>query len=72
MIVFLDRELKYLHPTGDRPLSSDRERLKKLYRDRYDIYVKTADAIVKNNGTFKNAVGGIVDAAAYSYIQWCF
>ncbi len=43
MIVFLDRPLEKLVATADRPLSSDREKLRKRYEERYDIYCAAAD-----------------------------
>ncbi|MEE0946660.1 MAG: shikimate kinase [Acutalibacteraceae bacterium] len=40
---FLDRPFEKLIATPDRPLSSDREALKKRYKDRYPIYTSFAD-----------------------------
>lgn len=45
-IVFLDRPLAEIIPTGDRPLSSSREALEKRYRERYSRYCETADHTV--------------------------
>ena len=42
-IFFIDRPLKNLVPTSDRPLSLDKDAIEKRYNERYDIYVKTAD-----------------------------
>lgn len=42
-LVFLDRPLSFLQATSDRPLSSNREDLEKRYRERYDVYCRTAD-----------------------------
>lgn len=50
-LYFLNRSLEKLIPTGDRPLSSDIEALKKRYEERYDIYVSSADCIVNGDGT---------------------
>ncbi len=58
-IYFLNRELKRLIPTGDRPLSSNIEALTKRYNERYPIYTKTADIIIDGNGT-PNEVAGII------------
>lgn len=41
--VFLDRALKLLIPTPDRPLSSERAALEHLYQVRYPRYIATAD-----------------------------
>jgi len=46
-IYFLDRPINDLLVTDDRPLSNDIEKLKKLYDERYDLYRKAADVIVK-------------------------
>ncbi len=42
-IIFLDRPIEQLATTADRPLSSDREKLEKRYRERYPIYCAAAD-----------------------------
>ena len=42
-IVFIDRPLKYLITTSDRPLSRNEDLLKKRYTERYPIYKETAD-----------------------------
>lgn len=48
-VYFLDRDIKYLTPTSDRPLASDVDAVKKRYEERYSIYIDTADEIVENN-----------------------
>ena len=45
-VLFLDRPLSKLATNG-RPLSSDKQKLKKRYDERYDIYCDTADKIIK-------------------------
>lgn len=50
VLVFLDRELRLLRPTADRPLSSDAEQLARLYRQRYPLYRKAADLRIDANG----------------------
>lgn len=45
-LIFLDRPLEELMPTDDRPLSSDREMLKKRYDERMPIYRACADIVV--------------------------
>jgi shikimate dehydrogenase len=50
-IYFLDRSLKNLTPTSDRPLSSDIDALKKRYNERYPIYISTCDSKIDANGT---------------------
>ena len=50
-IYFIDRDLDLLCPTGDRPLSLDRESLKKRYDERYGIYCGACDIKIDGNGT---------------------
>ena len=45
-IYFLDRPLELLLPTEDRPLASTAEAIACRYRERYDIYKKSADLTV--------------------------
>lgn len=45
--VFIDRPIDDLVTTDDRPLSSNRELLIKRYKERYDIYKSSADAVIK-------------------------
>ena len=45
-IYFLDRPIDELLVTDDRPLSNDKEKLQKLYNERYDLYLKAADFIL--------------------------
>ena len=42
-IYFIDRPLSALIPTEDRPLSSTREAIESRYRERYGIYLDSAD-----------------------------
>lgn len=48
--VFLDRPLDLLVATSDRPLASDKDKVKKLFERRYDIYKSVADEIVDGSG----------------------
>lgn len=48
-LVFLDRSLNNLKAASDRPLSSDINRLAKLYEVRYPIYKDAADICVDGN-----------------------
>lgn len=48
--VFLDRPLDLLVATSDRPLASDKDKVKKLFEQRYDIYKSVADEIVDGSG----------------------
>lgn len=42
-VLFIDRPLSELIVTDDRPLSSSKEKLEKLYAERYGIYLAAAD-----------------------------
>ena len=50
-VYFLDRDLDHLCPTGDRPLSSNFDALKKRYEERYSIYLQSCDKRIEGNGT---------------------
>ena len=51
VIVFLDRAVHNLVATDDRPLSSERNKLEKLYAERYDVYRMAAELIIDANRT---------------------
>lgn len=51
VIVFLDRAVHNLVATDDRPLSSERSKLEKLYAERYDVYRMAAELIIDANRT---------------------
>ena len=53
ILIFIDRPLDMLITTDDRPLSSNREELKKRYDERYDIYCRSADYIINADGDIK-------------------
>ena len=55
-IHFLDRPVKQLIPTQDRPLSSSKEAILRRYQERYGIYTDTADIVIENSGTPEEAV----------------
>ena len=58
-VYFIDRPLKMLITTDDRPLSSNRDDLTKRYNERYDIYCRVADKKVVNNGKLDTAIDDI-------------
>lgn len=60
VIVFLDREISDIVPTENRPLSSDREKLEKLYKERYGRYCAIADLTVKSTGYIKKTAKKII------------
>ena len=49
MVIFLDRDLDKLVSTADRPLSSSKDAVAMLYRQRYPLYLSSADLRVENN-----------------------
>ncbi len=55
-IYFLDRPLEKLLATADRPLSNDREKLKKRYEERYGIYSSIADVKIDCDGSINKNV----------------
>lgn len=59
-IFFLDRPLAQLAMTEDRPLSATRQALEQRYRERYPIYCATADVVIENDGTARQAVQRIL------------
>ena len=60
-IYFLDRDIEYLVTTKDRPLSSDREKLQQRYNERYDIYLSTAQTVIRCSQTKAENVRMIKD-----------
>ena len=60
VLYFLDRPLEKLITTSSRPLSSDREALKKRFEERYDIYCKVADVRIDASGTVEDSVNAIL------------
>lgn len=61
IIFFLDRPLSDILPTDDRPLSKDREALKKRYEERYEIYKASADETIYVDGRVENSVRKITE-----------
>lgn len=60
-LYFIDRDIDLIVPTSDRPLSSDKDKLKQRYEERYGIYTGTCDVHVKNNATEEDAVKFITE-----------
>lgn len=46
-IIFLDAPLEALVATSDRPLSNTREKLERLYSERYSVYLERCDARIE-------------------------
>ena len=58
--VFIDRNINDILPTDDRPLSSDRDKLKNLYSTRYPIYAAAADITVVSDNNPENVTDMII------------
>lgn len=59
MVYLLDRDIDKLTPTGNRPLSSSRDKLEKLYQERMPIYKAAADVIIDCNFGISSSIGKI-------------
>lgn len=61
VIIFIDRSLdKLIGYDSNRPLSSSKEAVKKLYQERYFLYTKYADIIVKNDEDIDSCINKII------------
>ena len=60
VIYYIDRRISLITPDGSRPLSSDRQALKKRYEERREIYEKTCDYRVINNLSPDEAAARII------------
>lgn len=49
IVIFIDRDLDKLVSTQDRPLSSSKDAVAELYRQRYPLYLSYADLRIENN-----------------------
>ncbi len=65
-IYFLDRPLKMLITTSDRPLSSNRADLEKRYNERYELYKACADVVVDGSKAVEE-VAKIIEEDYYEY-----
>lgn len=60
-IFWIRRSVARLPLRGNRPLSSDRETLTKMYNARKPLYKKYSDVIIDNNSSIDNAVNQIMN-----------
>lgn len=58
-VFFIDRSLENLTPTTSRPLSATAEALRKLYKERYQLYLDAADVCINNDDDLFDAVSKI-------------
>lgn len=61
LIIFIDRSIDNIKTDDTRPLSSNVEKLNKLYRERYPLYKKACDYEVSNNGDIHDTVNKIIE-----------
>jgi len=61
IIIFIDRDINNIDTDDTRPLSSNVEKLKKLYKERYPLYREACDYVVTNNNGINEAVNKIID-----------
>ena len=62
-IFYLLRDIEKIVPDETRPLSSDREALRRRFEERKEIYESTADTAIDCNGTVAEAADAIAAAA---------
>ena len=60
-VFFIDRPLELLQATSSRPLSNTFDALSKLYHERYPIYLKSTDVVVKNDKTIEEIIKLIIN-----------
>ena len=65
LIFFLDRPLEKLRPTGDRPLSSSTDALRKRFEERYPLYNAVCDRRIPADGTIEANVELVLGAAGF-------
>lgn len=63
-IVFLDRPLEDIRITSDRPLTPDRESLRKKYTERYSLYCGAANLHLETSGNEEETVTELLKALA--------
>lgn len=61
LIIFIDRSIDKIKTDDTRPLSSNVEKLNKLYKERYPLYKKACDYEVSNNGDIHDTVNKIIE-----------
>lgn len=60
-VVYIKRDTDKLLAGGNRPLSSDRNAIEKLYSQRNSLYTKYSDAAVDNNSHFDTALAKLTE-----------
>lgn len=63
ILIFIDRDLEQLvFEDANRPLSSSKEAVTRLYEERYELYCRYSDVIVKNNDTLETVCEAVLNA----------
>lgn len=60
-VIFIDRDIDKIPATPDRPLSNDRQKLRKLYDERMPIYKEICDVHIKMNEDIEQNTRDIID-----------
>ena len=61
LVFWIDRDIDNLFASGDRPLSSRRADLERLFEERRALYEAYSDFRIDNNGTLNEAVSAILE-----------
>ena len=59
-LFFINRSLNLLKPTNDRPLTSNRNDLEKIYNDRLPLYKKYCDVEINGDAEFDSKINDII------------
>lgn len=59
-LVFLNRPLEKLQAAGDRPLSDDKEKLRKMFEKRLPVYMNCADVVIDGDVTVGEAAHAVM------------
>ena len=60
IVIFIDRPLPLLEATNNRPLSSNRIALEKLYFERYDLYEDACDVKITNDTKLEEVIEKVI------------
>ena len=60
-IFFIDRSPEYLIPTDDRPLADEKEKIMRLYDQRIDTYMSTADYVIDGDCDPEDVADSIIN-----------
>ena len=67
VLVYLDRPFNKLEISDSRPLSSSKNKLKKMYRKRRRLYKKYADYIIKNDSDIEDIIQNLIFMLSVNY-----